>query len=151
MVREVSGASKQEIVKLSHLLLLMSNDTPAVAATEYNVVSGGNYHNNAAEEVPSWRALASDVDNQFAPFAITVKAAYATVAVAPGVGASWILTLYANGGATLVTITISGLNVAGTWTGNRQIIADSFLYWKCVPAVNPAPSRISLALLYEVT
>lgn len=57
---------------------------------------------------------------------------------APGAGKSWTFTIRANGADTAATITISGTNTTGSWTGTLNLSAGDLICYSAVSAGTPA-------------
>lgn len=112
-----------------------SNNTigtsPSTSATNYTWI-------NSTDASGAWSATQTDRD-MVVPHAMTLDRLQVQVAIAPGIGKNWALTLMVNGSASSLTCTISDTNTTASDVSNTvSLSAGDLISIRSVPTGLPA-------------
>lgn len=106
----------------------------------------GIVHNNTTG---GWNSGTASFRDQLISSAGTMQNMRVLLTVAPGVGTSYVFTLYKNGSATALTVTISGTATTGSDTTHTvTVAAGDALRWEYTVTGTPATTRPSLSVEY---
>ena len=120
--------------------LLMGGSDQAVTANKYNSIVGGY----------QWSASTSGAAAQVMPASGTLKWLYMRLKTAPGGSASYTFTVYKNGGATSLTVTISASATTGADTTNTvSITAGDTVSLYCTSDSSPAATQASWSVAFQ--
>lgn len=120
-----------------------ANDALPTAATEYLILQGGG---DAA-----WNGTITN-ESQLIPVAGTLSRLFIKVQTAPGAGKSWAFTLYVNGSATALTLTIADAATTGSdITNSVSVSAGDRISLECVATGGTASSRAHIGVEFNGT
>lgn len=108
-------------------------------STSYNVVSGRGLDTNSSNNV-----------QQVMPTSGTLKNAILVLSLGPGTGTSYTATLFQNGSATSISMTISGSATSATDTSHTVSVSPGdVLYWAIVPSGTPVSRGLSISMEFD--
>jgi len=125
------------------ILLGADYDAPKINGNDYNLLQGGSTWNSTA--------LAGQ-RKSMVPTGGTLKDFYVQLDTAPDTGKSYTFTVYLNGSATGVTLTISDTATTGSDLSNTvAVVAGDTVAIKCAPGSTPDATRAHWGIVFDST
>ena len=125
------------------ILLGADYDAPKINGNDYNLLQGGSTWNSTA--------LAGQ-RKSIVPTGGTLKDFYVQLDTAPDTGKSYTFTVFLNGSATGVTLTISDTATTGSDLSNTvAVVAGDIVAIKCAPGSTPDATRAHWGIVFDST
>lgn len=141
--RFYSGPTLQQLYYWEPRFILYTNDPPAQAATEYNVVDHQPFLDGAAAIQDAHWSLTEANHYGVLLHDSIIDHMHILLNVAPGGAASWTFTLRDDAASTTCTVTLTGAALWGVAYPNVLVAAHSVVDTMCVPAGNPTVAGLN--------